>query len=1813
MLLSNRSGMVFFIGSLLMGTLTADAGPNHYSPAANPDFTLLDAGNDFALVQYTGPDQLRLKPYNAAQSMVFLVIPPGAEYTIDYPLWILRVVKNSGDPALYPRSDQASPEEAAQQKKIIESAVQLKRYQFQELDVLGLQVNPTVSLSHPEARALFPAIHSLFVDRLEIRVSWQGGSEIRSQTRSTLDTGYKRLFNNLALNRDYIESFRRKRAIPESEKTEGFHPQSVGFDFQSAVLNPAWREIGPRQDGVRVRVRQTGITAVRPKDLEEQGLAPQNVQLPNVRIWHKGVELPVYVGDDGDGRFHDGDVIVFYGEASDSEFTPDSHYFLTWFEMETPPRRVEERPAAWADEGAPLFYASRLYNEDRVLVKEKNGRFGWYYLDMDSKSKDLPLDLPGLASAGEVRIALDAQNRTRQRCSFTAQVGDATQAFSLEIDEATRFWFTTGAEALIASPTLTLILDREPDSHSPFQSGLSEKVDEVRHLFFDGIEVIYPRQGHLPKDGLVVDRAKLPEETNAISLSVDESNQPVSAWVLDGAGGLRKYSASEVPPKAAWVLPKEEWTRMVILRDADLPGPYTVDLDYPSTLHRTDQGYNYVIITHGSMLSAARRLAEWRTAQGYEVLLTGVQDIYDEFNYGYPDFEAIKRFLRYTQSEWQGLSPDFVVLIGDSNWDHRDRLGTGAPDQVPTYAPLDNPQRYASDEWYAYLWGGPMDFFPDVIIGRISVHSSQDLNRYLTKLFLYETESPLGPWKARNLFITDNKFESYALENANSSLPPEYEAAFLHQNDFPHETNPYLHHRFADTQDPAMQKYKNKKFSPQCTRAILKEFDRGSLVVQYIGHGGNQLWSEERIFYGTDNSTSNLLELQPNSRFPFVVNWSCLTGYLNFNISPFTVCLSEEFIRYPDRGAIAVWGPSGGGTTNRHMVMSEILMRNLTRGGLTRVGEAVTFTKAEYMLDQTDPELVDQYILFGDPAVPLVLPQERAEVSVEPGLFVEDQEQSFTLRSALATLQSGQAVVSMRIGEKIVYESGPFEFADSLVHHSFTASIGKEGHDQATVRFYAWNQESRLDAWGGTHIPKRKPDLALDGGKVEWDGEKARVQALLFNRSPYPLDAADCQVRIGGRIEPLASGPVPAGASVTLEWQGTIPADEVVALIAVQPNPAQGILEDNLPPPLVIPLRIPEANPIVPLLEKAAFTSRDLTEGRAVRWQVPFRNLSETQTASLAACLEGPGCATGEIKQVTLSEGQERKVDFSIQLPSAGRHEYLLKTFSGGDTRVYTVPVQVEGKPDLALAEMDYQVKPEQPVIGRTVYIKTTVYNVGVGPARNITVKAFDGDPALQRELTHFDSRRTVVIDRLDPGEMQEVTLVWDPPAFDGLGSHEIHIVVDPQERIEEVSRLNNQIIANVTLHDLPDLVVEPFSGHGMMTEIHEGIALWGQPLQLVGRVRNQGDSDAEYVRFTFLHNHKEITHFFEKVAKGAVEETRIEVPLHSARNRLYVMADRYDLIAEKGETQGLGNNVSHEQRLDFQLRMPVAPLASQHRIYHVTEAIQFMAGQGEYMMIDEKYNHMFLDPNLETVRCRLRPSFTQDTSAFSTLLPRQLWQWNAKYDCFYSPLESDIPLRFVVPAPMGIYDVYVHLASSNSYDQGLPQTIRIKGSGDSDFQMVEHGPVEDNNFMRKLGTYHIRGDQFQMEFRPVPGKASTILGDVLFVRNRDQETPVAAGYLSPYFPAPGSGQGPALMQWDVTIPEGTAMYVKARWVNQNPDGTLRFLPWASIIDGQEKQLSLPGKGDFFQYYMNLVRFTHDDASPVVREVTIRVPGKAAS
>ncbi|MGC9327464.1 MAG: C25 family cysteine peptidase, partial [Candidatus Hinthialibacter sp.] len=1046
-------------------------------------------------------------------------------------------------------------------------------------------------------------------------------------------------------------------------------------------------------------------------------------------------------------------------------------------------------------------------------------------------------------------------------------------------------------------------------------------------------------------DRLVIERSYQNKEASSLIVQATGEARPFSAWIVDATGQVIRWTAGAEMRKATVVWPQSDWQVMEFIHDGDIPGPYTVDRDYMSSLHRKDQGYNYIVVAPRFMAMTAKELARKRSEEGFEALLVDVQDIYDEFNYGYPDCQAIKNFFRYAQSEWTGLSPEFILLIGDCTWDHRDRLGTGAKDFLPTYAPLNNPMDDASDEWYAYLWGGVNDYFSDLIIGRISVQNVEDLQKYLDKIDVYE-KTGVGPWRARSVYITDDDdgtFERFAISNSQKSLPENYYPHFIHQGDYPLVTNPYLYHRFMDSTEPGSEKYRNKKYCPLCAKAIIDEFDHGSVIMQYIGHGGNQLWSDERIFYGTDKPTSNLLELQPNTRFPFVVSWSCLTGYLNFNIQPFTVCLSEELIRYPDRGAIGVWGPSGGGTTNKHMSLSKYMLRNFTLDGLDRLGEATTMTKIEFMQEETSPSLVHQYILFGDPAVRLSLPEQNVPLSVNPPYFVSESEQTFEVGAALKELDQGKAIISMTLGGEHVYESKPFEFSGGRIRHSFSAAFENVSEATAVVRFYAWNEEENRDAWGGTAIPQRRIQVELETESVVWNANEASVQFVLSNSSPFTLKDVACELRMGDQVETVSAPEIAANATAVVQWTGAVPESAVCAYASVLEDQDQGILATPEMSPLIISLRSPD-NPITPLLGVVSYSGKELVEDQLVRMQIQVRNFAQEAESSASFSLAGPGAAT-DVKDVTLAAGQERRLDFSITLPKAGDYVYVLSNRSGDAIQTASIALTVYGKPDLALAEGDFSFEPEHPVIGHTVYLKTMVFNMGEGPAFNVILKAYDGDPSLKRELLPYSSYRSTTIERLDPGEMKEATIVWDPEGYEGLGTHEIHFVVDPQDRIEELSEDNNRSSAGLTLHDLPDLAVDRWTDHGFRTELKNNIALWGQPLDLIGKISNIGDSDADYVRFTFIHNRKDITYFYDKIPKSFREETSIEVPLYASKNTLRIVADRYDLIAEKNETDNskdLGNNISEEARMDFDIMMPVAPVIAGRRIYRATDEDSF-------------------------------------------------------------------------------------------------------------------------------------------------------------------------------------------------------------------------------------------------------------------------------
>jgi hypothetical protein len=146
-------------------------------------------------------------------------------------------------------------------------------------------------------------------------------------------------------------------------------------------------------------------------------------------------------------------------------------------------------------------------------------------------------------------------------------------------------------------------------------------------------------------------------------------------------------------------------------------------LDQPSDLIHPANGADYLIITHQDFYTAVQPLANDRASRGLRVKMVKVQDVYDEFNFGLLDPQAIRDFLAYAYHNWQPPAPTFVLLVGDGTFDPLNYLGDLRPEFIPPYlADVDYwIGETAADNRYVSVSGD--DFLPDMALGRLPVNT----------------------------------------------------------------------------------------------------------------------------------------------------------------------------------------------------------------------------------------------------------------------------------------------------------------------------------------------------------------------------------------------------------------------------------------------------------------------------------------------------------------------------------------------------------------------------------------------------------------------------------------------------------------------------------------------------------------------------------------------------------------------------------------------------------------------------------------------------------------------------------------------------------------------------------------------------------------------------------------------------------------------------------------------------------------------------------------------------------------------------------
>jgi hypothetical protein len=353
--------------------------------------------------------------------------------------------------------------------------------------------------------------------------------------------------------------------------------------------------------------------------------------------------------------------------------------------------------------------------------------------------------------------------------------------------------------------------------------------------------------------------------------------------------------------------------------------------DLPSTLKNTNNQADYVIITTQHLMQTAQSLADYRSGQGLKTMVVNIEDIYDEFNYGVSTPKAIRAFLAYAVAGWN-LKPKYVLLAGEGSFDYRNNRGFGDSLIPPlmTYTPEG---LSPSDMQLADISGN--DGVPDLAIGRVSVLNTTELQAFINKVTAYEADS--GDWTSRALFLVDNPDGYHNFPKDSDTIKALFPNTFT--------IDEYM------TTDP------NAKTS------MINAWNDGRAFFNYVGHGGYNIFSDEKVL-----ELEDIPSLNSGSKLPVVTALTCLIGQFGY---PGVDAMNEQLVLKANGGAIAVWAPSGQAINDCSIVLGQgFYQTRFTKDGRV-LGDIIKESQKAYALSDkmtVYPYHVLIYNLMGDPA-----------------------------------------------------------------------------------------------------------------------------------------------------------------------------------------------------------------------------------------------------------------------------------------------------------------------------------------------------------------------------------------------------------------------------------------------------------------------------------------------------------------------------------------------------------------------------------------------------------------------------------------------------------------------------------------------------------------------------------------------------------------------------------------------------------------------------------------------------------------------------
>lgn len=737
-------------------------------------------------------------------------------------------------------------------------------------------------------------------------------------------------------------------------------------------------------------------------------------------------EIPIRVVGEEDGNFDPNDYIVFLGgdrtgyelnsifQNSDQSIyhNPYSHNAVYWLsfagQFEGQALRIPLVDTEINPNNTVVSHRETVHVEEEVHRRNITG-YSWFMTRMfGSSTMDYSFDitLPDLEPSADqlLEMRFRQENSTAEVTHRIQVLVNGNLVYSAEADSTIHSW---GGNSVFNFSRMT----------GSFVAGTNRiTIRALRNgpdnFFLDYYRVSYNRK---------LNKANSQYPVNAFLPTL---MQGVRYEFSGAAGNAEVYKASS--PTQITLIPLTEnsggfyftstggsTTKFYVTRPTELLAPASISVLEPVDLSRNEGPVESIIVIPSEFAAKADELAQmYRQNWGLNTKVVLQNDIFNQFNGGYPDPMAIRQYLRYVYHNFPEPKLKSLTLLGMGTIDWRNYSGVASnKNRVMIFQHFSN--YITADDYFGMLTSLS---HPEIAIGRYPVSNLTELNTMLENFRRYTQTPNPGLWRNKTLLLAD--------DNVNGNATADWQ----HTRDMQtlsNMINPSVFNSKIFAADYDTDEFLNK---PRVRDEMFAQINDGRLIWYYVGHGAFDTLAMQNYFTGS----TDMGRFNNPDKLPLFITASCEVS--SFDHWAYD-SLGQRTVLMNNLGAIASVGATRKSFPDPNHELMSLFVPNMTNARLP-LGWALTDAKIRYTQSVNNDAM---YVILGDPNLHIVPPAHSPTMSIRTP---DSKEGSVPTKASEVTFHSRQtARFTGNFREDGIHGEAILLATDSEIRYSISGNI----------------------------------------------------------------------------------------------------------------------------------------------------------------------------------------------------------------------------------------------------------------------------------------------------------------------------------------------------------------------------------------------------------------------------------------------------------------------------------------------------------------------------------------------------------------------------------------------------------------------------------------------------------------------------------------------------------------------------------------------------------------------------------------------------